>query len=203
MRYRLFTLAGAVLLVVTTQNAVYAQVRPNWQSRLDLTDEQKAQIEELTEQHGTAAAEASAEIIKARAEVQSLRIQPDPDLNALLRAMNRLSELENTHQIEAMKHRKALENVLTEEQREKLRLVGRAAGTSFPRFRAGLGRAFGSRARSFTRGLRGFERGIQLGRGRGIPPQADARFDRIGRGMRMRAIRPQAGGAAPPPPPVS
>lgn len=215
-------MAGALLLVAAmggnaiAQTEETGQTRRVRQTRVELTDVQKEQIKQLRQQQRKASAEAAAERIKARAEVQSLIVQTDTDLNALQRAMNKLSELENAQKIQSMKNLQAYTSLLTDEQKSQIR-SGRGAGMSlFMQGRMGEGHAFRGRGNSFhgrrgnftggrgqrgrfTQGRsrsnrsinRGFRR-VQPQRGnRAIPPAGQARFGRVGRS-----------GTAPPPPPI-
>ncbi len=151
-------LAGALLLVAATSGNAIAQTEETSQpgrirqGRLELTDAQKEQITQLREQHREASAEAAAEIIKARAEVQSLMVQTDTDLDALQRAMNKLSELENARKIQSMKNIQAYMNLLTDEQKSRMRSGLRGGMSFFIQGRMGGGRAFQGRKGDFTRG---------------------------------------------------
>ena len=199
MRRGIFTLAGAVLLVAATQTVALSQTERGWQDRLNLTDAQKAQLEELQERHRAEAAEARAELIKARAEVQSMMAQQDPDLNALQRAMNRVSELENASRIQTMRNRKACEETLTEEQRATLRSGARRLGTFlFMRDRMGRSRRPTSGHRGFSRPGRG---GQSLwGRGRGTQRRGLSRISpAAGRNMLRQGIQRWRGGRSIPP----
>ncbi len=228
----MMAMAGALLLVAVTggnataQTEETSQTRRVRQTRLELTDAQKEQIAELRQQQREASAEAAAEIIMARAEIQSLMIKPDTDLNALQRAMNKLSELENAQKIQRMKNLQAYTSLLTDEQKSQMRsglrgemsffIQGRMGDRSFTgirdrQIRFSQGRTRSSRTRS-TRGARsnhrGFGRAQQQRGNRNIPPM-QGRFGEMNsneRGMRMRARIHAPGNtpppAVPPPPPI-
>ena len=228
-------LAGALLLVTAMGGNAIAQTEETSQTRrvrqtgVELTDAQTEQLAQLREQHREASAEAAAEIIKARAELQSLMVQTDTDLNALQRAMNELSELENAQKIQSMKNTQVCMNLLTDEQKSQMRSGLRGEMSFFMQGRMGGGRAlqgrgnfFQGRRGNFTRGRgqqgrftqgrnmgrrgswgnnRGFGR-VQPQRGnRNIPPM-QGRFGNVnpsGSGMRMRARIHVPGSALPPP----
>ena len=231
----MMAVAGALLLVAATggnaitQTEEASQTRRVRQTMVELTDAQKEQIAQLQEQHREASAEAAAERIKARAEVQSLMVQTDTDLNALQRAMNKLSELENAQKIQSMKNMQAYMNLLTDEQKSQIR-SGRGDGMSFfMQGRMGEGRAFQGRGNSFqgrsrrgtftrgrgqqgrftqgrnmgSRGNRGNNRGfVRGGRSGAAPPPMQGRFGNVNpneSGMRMRARIHVPGSALPPP----
>lgn len=229
----MMAMAGALLLVAATggnaiaQTVETGQTRRVRQTRLELTDAQKEQIAQLQEQHREASAEAAAERIKARAEVQSLMVQTDTDLNALQRAMNKLSELENAQKIQRMKNLQAYSSLLTDEQKSQIR-SGRGAGMSlFMQGRMGDGQAFRGRGNSFqgrrgnftggrgqqgrftqgrnmgSRGNRGNNRGFgRVGRSGAAHPPMQGRFGKVNpseSGMRMRARIHVPGSALPPP----
>ena len=229
MRSRMMAMAGALLLVAATggnaiaQTVETGQTRRVRQTRLELTDAQKEQIAQLQEQHREASAEAAAERIKARAEVQSLMVQTDTDLNALQRSMNKLSELENSQKIQQMRHARACQDLLTDEQKSQMRsglrgersffLQGRMGGRSFTGIRDRLSRFSQGRTRSARNARsnnRGFGRSQQQRGNRNIPPM-QGRFGNVvprESGMRMRARIHVPGSAlpppsAPPPPPIN
>jgi len=190
-----------VLLVAATQTAALSQTERDRQAGLNLTDAQKAQLEELQERHRAEAAEARAELIKARAEVQSMMAEQDPDLDALQRAMNRVSELENASRIQMMRNRKAYEEVLTEEQRASLRAGARRLGTFlFMRARTGVRRGTVAGHRGFSRPGRG---GRSLrDRGRGTQRRGLSRIPpAFGRSMLQQGIQRWRGGRSIPPVP--
>jgi len=148
------------------------------QTGVELTDAQMEQIAQLREQHREASAEAAAEIIKAKAEVQSLRVLTDTDLDALQGAMNRLSELENARKIQSMKNIQAYMNLLTDEQKSQMRSDRRGGMSFFMQGRMGRSHAFQGRGNSFQ----GRRRNITRGRGQ------QGRFTQ-GRNLSRRGIQ--------------
>lgn len=223
MRRRLLILAGAFLFMVFMQSAVLAQTEQLRPNRLNLTPEQTAKMAELRKQHQEEAAEARAELIKARAEVQSMMAQDNPDLNALELAMNRVSQLENASRIKAIKNAETLKALLTEEQQQMLtrgrgilsfRAIQGMRGTfrgergslsnRSRTFRGRRGQTYlnrsGGRGEGFDRGAvrggrgAGFGRGIMRG-GRGMQPSAVRFTIPPGRDVRLRGrnIPPEQG----------
>lgn len=182
-------MAGAALLMVVVQTGVNAQqAQPaqmrRWQGQLDLTEEQRAQIQQISEQHREALREAQAAMIQARADLDKLRTAGDPDLRELERAMNALSQLENAQKIQTIRNRAEMMDVFTEEQQQ---LLGRTAGFLGGQGMIGHARMFGGRG-SMGRGHTGFRRGrgampgrVGSGRGRGVM-QGNAGYGR-GRGV--------------------
>ncbi len=171
-------MAGAALLMVVVQTGVNAQqAQPaqlqRWQGQLDLTEEQRAQIQQISEQHREALREAQAAMIQARADLDKLRTAGDPDLRDLERAMNALSQLENAQKIQTIRNRAEMMDVLTEEQQL---LLNRTAGFLGGQGMIGHARMFSGRG-SMGRGHTGFRRGrgampgrAGYGRGRGAMP---------------------------------
>lgn len=192
-------MAGAALLLVVVQTGVNAQqAQPaqlqRWQGQLDLTEEQRAQILQISEQHREALREAQAALIQARADLDKLRTAGDPDLRELERAMNALSQLENAQKIQAIRNRAEMMDVFTEEQQQ---LLGRTAGFLGGQGMIGRARMFSGRG-SMGRGHTGFRRGRgampgRAGSGRGWSGNT-GRFGGRGGGMGMwnrgRAIPP-------------
>jgi len=223
-------LAGAMLVLAATggnaiaQTEEVRQARPVRQTGVELTDAQNEQIAQLQKQHREASAEAAAEINKAKAEVQSLMVLTDTDLNALQRAMNTLSELENAQKIQGMRHAQAFQDILTDEQKSQMRAGRGGAMSFFMQSRMGrqghmvrqghMGRsrsmqnrnqASNIQGRSMTR-FRDQQSRSSRSRTRGnrpgsAPPPMQGRFGNVvpnESGMRMRA-RIHAPGNTPPP----
>lgn len=223
MRRTQFVILASALMVAGFQTQVAAQPFTGLKDRLGLTDEQTTRLEQLQQAHRTAAQEAQAEMIKLRAEVQSLMMAPERDMRALETAIRRLNEFQTTRQIEALKNQEAYKQVLTPEQREKLEALSgtrRAlAGRAVMGGRMG-GRALAGRGRGMTggRGMMG-QRGRTPGRtgrmmtaprwdrrgGRAIPPAAGQGAGAApmspGQMLRGRIRTPGAQVAPPPPPP--
>jgi len=185
MRRAATTFVGCAVLVVGLAGAIQAQPFRGMQDQLNLTEDQLAQIKELQEKHREAARAASAEIIKAEAEIQALMLDPDRDLTALERAMTARSTLQIEERIRELGAQKEYLGVLTDEQRALLDAregtrLGR--GVQRPMARQGRGlRGIGRSGRAGIRGrgLRDVGRGTRvgirnqpMGRGRNIPPPA-------------------------------
>ncbi|MFC1499484.1 Spy/CpxP family protein refolding chaperone [Candidatus Zixiibacteriota bacterium] len=227
-------LAGAALCMVMTQVGTSAQQgemmqRQRVQQRPELTEEQKTEIQQIRERHQEAMIEAQAALVQARADLQKLMLEKEPDLRDLEQAMNALSRLENAQKIQSIRNRAEIMQVLPEDQQQRF---NRAAGilafrgamssrlTGFNRGRGimpgytGRGRGQGVRpGRSFMgRGRGSMQGGARSGqggntgmmnRGRMIPPvpQNEEQFNR--QGMMRRGMAGVGGRSvvAPPPPP--
>ncbi len=77
-------MAGAALLTIVVQAGISAQQVPpvqgqSWQQRLELTDEQKAEIQQISERHREAALEAQSALVQARADLNKLMLDTDPE----------------------------------------------------------------------------------------------------------------------------
>jgi len=226
-------MAGAAVLMVVMQAGISAQQTQqvqSWQQRLDLTDEQKAEINQISERHREAALEAQSALIQARADLNKLMLETDPDLRDMERVMNALSQLENAQKIQSIRNRAEIMEVLPEDQRL---LFNRTAGflgarramssrsTGFDRGRGTIqGRSRSGRERSAMSGYSGLNRGRgsmpgragswrggntgMMNRGRMIPPvpQNDEQFNRQGMMMGRGMVGGRGrGSVAPPPPP--
>lgn len=191
MRRILITLIGAVLILAGSALGAAAQEAGGAQAAQDplkLTPEQTTKIEQIRKQHQAAMAKQQGDLIKARAEVAALRIQPEPDLRALQRAMDAESQLQNALQIQQMKNRKELEAVLTPEQlaaRQGRGMRAMAGARMGAAGRAGMGVRI-RQGRSGMRGARGAVRTAVRPGMRGMT------------GGRQGAVRRRAVGTPPP-----
>lgn len=170
MRRTVGVLAGAVLLAGAIQSPALAQqIQRTRLSGLELTEEQKAQMEQLREKHQEEAAKVREELVKAQAELTIVRAKTDLDLKELEQAMNHLSQLQNAEIIRGIENNKEMMGLLTEEQLKSLDQVrrfamGRVTGN---RMRGSRGQAFGGRGRTSMRGQAFGGRGGRAMSGRG------------------------------------
>ena len=182
MKRTTFALLAGALLVAGLQTAVQAQALTRLKDQLGLTDEQVSRLEKLRADHQTAAQKARAEMIKAEAELRSLKVSPDRDMRAMEAAIKKIGDLRTAQQIANLRNREACLQVLTPEQREKLKTL---QGTGRGMMGLGLGQGMGMGGRMGVqmggRALMGGRRGgVLIWRnrpganqrpGRAIPPQ--------------------------------
>jgi Spy/CpxP family protein refolding chaperone len=199
MRRMIHALVGIGLLVAGSATQIQAQPFRGIQERLELSQEQIAQMQELHEKQADETRAAQAEMIKARAEIQALMVDPDRDLRALERALKVQADLQVAGQIRALTHRQALMNVLTEEQQAGLRdrAGQQVAGRGARRADAGrsrVGSRFHRSGRAGSRFGRAGRSGSRFGRSRsGVRSRFQGRSrtrQPVGRSFGRRAIPP-------------
>jgi Spy/CpxP family protein refolding chaperone len=181
MKRTTFALLAGALMVAGLQTSVLAQPLAGLKDRLGLSDEQVTRLERLRTDHQTAAEKARAELIKAEADVLSLRVNPDRDLKALEAAIKKVGDLRTAQQIAALRNQEACLQVLTPEQRQKLKAL-QGTGNRPMGGRALMGGRMGGRAliggrlggRALTGGRLGGRNRPMINRrpGRNIPPMA-------------------------------
>ncbi len=198
-------MAGVALIVVMAQTGSDAQQvqpprqpqqaqRQTWLQRLDLTEDQKAEIESISERHLEAATEARVALIQAGADLSKLRLEEEPDLRELERAMNALSQLQNAQKVQAMRNRAEMLEVLTEEQQQQ---IGRTMGFLGARTMSGRS-GMTSRRGTMGRGMSRFDRGRGAGQGQaGFGRGWSQNTGRAGMRGNTRSMRPR-GQAIPP-----
>jgi Spy/CpxP family protein refolding chaperone len=192
MRRNVWMTLGTGVLVTALSVGAHAQVIGRGLERLDLTDEQKAQLTELQEQHREAVIEARNELTKARSDLAALMAASDRDIAAIERALKNVSDLEVAGQVRTLRNREEMRSLLTEEQRAQLDRGRRALAGAALR-----GRMTGRSARGWNRrtpgvGGRGWSQG-RTGVRRGMMPQGRGRLAPRTNVRRGRMIPPQAG----------
>jgi hypothetical protein len=178
MKRTTLALLAGTLMVAGLQTSVLAQPLTGLKDRLGLSDEQVSRLEKLQTDHQTAAEKARAEMIKAEAEVLSLRVNPDRDLKALEAAIKKVGDLRTAQQITGLRNQEACLQVLTPEQRQKVTaLRGGGAGL--------LG--YGQGGRMGGRALMGGRVGVRALMGGRVGVRA-LMGGRVGRRMGGRAL---------------
>jgi Spy/CpxP family protein refolding chaperone len=131
---------------------------------LDLTDEQVTKLQEIRESHFESTKELHAELQKLRIDKRNLLSDKEKDMDAIYKSIDRQTDLQNKLMKLKVQHRKDMEDVLTDEQKEKIgTFYGQGRGTYRQgNFRGtcngyGMGRGFG----------RGASKGYGYGAGRG------------------------------------
>jgi len=150
----IFTIISATLLSITI--AASAQDRPymrmnrldNLAQVLELTDSQKAEIDELTKDFRLEVATLRNELQSERLALRSLQRATNPDQKAIYAQIDKMSELRSRIQKRSVDHRMEIRNVLSEDQKTLFdamprRMLGRRDGYG----RMG-GRPYGQRMRN-------------------------------------------------------
>jgi Spy/CpxP family protein refolding chaperone len=124
-------------------------VRPGmilrWADEIGLDDNQKAKLDKLAQEHGTARIEKKAELEKAQLKLRHMRMNDAPE-NEVLAMMDMIGALKTEIRKMGYSHRQALKKVLTDEQLGKikeLRGEWRKSNRPFGGEGSGSGKDFG------------------------------------------------------------
>jgi Spy/CpxP family protein refolding chaperone len=91
-----------------------------WADEIGLDDNQKAQLDKLAQEHGTARIEKEAELEKAQLKLRHMRMNDAPD-SEVLAMMDMIGAMKTEMRKMAYTHRQAVREVLTAEQLDKIR----------------------------------------------------------------------------------
>ncbi|RPJ42744.1 MAG: periplasmic heavy metal sensor, partial [Candidatus Latescibacterota bacterium] len=96
--------------------------------RLDLTDDQKTQIEKMRSADKSKIVDFRKELMRAHHELGGELLKDEPDASKAKKLTERIGELRTDMQLLRLEHRLALRKVLTAEQRDRLLLMGHGRG---------------------------------------------------------------------------
>lgn len=177
MKKRILITSVAAIVVLAGLSTVYAQrdgshrgrsqMRRPAMAALDLTAEQRTQMQSLRSTHVKATAPLKAEVVVARTELQELMRQKTPNAGAVRKAVDKLSKAQGKVLLAKTEHRLSTKSVLTDEQWQKMN--ERKAWGERPGGRKG-----GRRGGAGDRGERGSGHGFGHGMGADIPAPIDA-----------------------------
>jgi len=88
--------------------------------KLDLTDQQVAEIKEKMEKSGLERIDKQAELKKAKLKLRHLKMNDAPD-NEILSAIEKVGKLQTEMRKQRFMHRSQMKDILTEAQQEKLK----------------------------------------------------------------------------------
>lgn len=112
-----------VLISIFAIPAVFAQRSDGWnfkrlQSKLNLSDTQKEQIEKLRTDHQKTMIDLRAELEKAQIELRELTSKPDFTRNDFLAAQNKIADFRKEIQLSHANHRMDVLDLMTKDQRK-------------------------------------------------------------------------------------
>jgi Spy/CpxP family protein refolding chaperone len=116
-----------LFLVITVIAAGSSFAQPRWQGRmlmherLNLTEEQQKQIEEIRFTHRDEMIDLNADIQKQTLNLRKLRTSGDLNRAEYLKEVEKLNELKSQKAVKRAEHQMEVRELLTPEQREQLR----------------------------------------------------------------------------------
>ena len=116
--------------------------------RLDLSDAQRAKIDDLRDKGLQERLQIRKELMRLRNELQGEMLKDNPDADRVSRLARKIGDLRTDLQVSRLRQRLAVRKILTPEQRDRLlmmhgtRLGGRRGGCAGGGPRAGLGPRF-------------------------------------------------------------
>ena len=109
------------LILLIAASFAYAQRGPMWQDDdLNLTDQQKQQMDDLRFQHQKVMIQKNAELKEAKLDLQNMMRNVNVDEKAVLAQQKKVSTLKGNIAEERLKQRLAMRKLLTKEQLEML-----------------------------------------------------------------------------------
>ncbi len=122
------TIAIIAVTAALLTGSIFAQGKPgdaepirNFRDELELTDEQVDQLEELKYEHRLAGIEMRAELEKEKIEMEKLMSDDDFDRDGIYEQAEKVAELEKQLQLSRVEGKLDMMEILTQDQREKLR----------------------------------------------------------------------------------
>jgi Spy/CpxP family protein refolding chaperone len=96
--------------------------------RLDLTDDQKAEIEKMRDADREKVVSLRKELMRAHHDLRGEMMKDDPDAAKARKLTEKIGELRTDMQLLHLEHRLAVRRILTPEQQDRLILMGQRRG---------------------------------------------------------------------------